>query len=122
MSELTIYIKTVIAIILLKPLVLSVLPDAKNGKYINFVLGIMIITLLILPFKKVDLKDDIDYSFNAGNIEYKDINSAAVEKEIERKLNEKFNTDDVDVTIDESLNIKSITSQKKEEIMEYLGL
>jgi len=122
MNHLSVYIKTVITIILIKPVIKGLLPNEKTGKYVNFVLGIMIITMLILPFSDKTFTEISDFSHDFEKMNYAEVNRISVEKEIERKLNEQFDTNDVDVTIDSNMNIKSITSKKQDEIREYLGL
>lgn len=122
MNELSMYIKTIITIILIKPIIKCLLPGEKMSKYINFVLGIMIISMMIMPFSHKTTYEIADYSHDFEKMNYEEVNRISVEKEIERNLNEKFNVNDVDVTLDGDMNILSITSQKQNEIREYLGL
>lgn len=122
MSELSVYIKTIITIILIKPILKSILPDDKTSKYINFVLGLMIITMTVLPFTKNVTQELKDYSHDFEKMNYEEVKRMSVEKQIEATLNEKFDVNDVDVTIDENMNILNVTSQKQDEIREYLGI
>ncbi|MBO7209185.1 MAG: stage III sporulation protein AF [Clostridia bacterium] len=119
------FIKTVIVIILIKPLINIILPDENIKKYINFVVGLMVIILLITPVSKIEFKNIFEFENNITVPDYKAISDKNIKKiyeqELEKELSGKFNSK-VEVEVDDNLKITNIQSEKQQEIEEYLGL
>lgn len=114
------YLKTLVIMIILKPIFINLVSEEKSKKYIDFVFGLIIISLLIMPFKK-EFKE-INYSFDYNEINYQEIHKNAIEKQTEQILNMKFNTKDTNVILDENYNITDIKSVHQDKIKEYLGI
>lgn len=122
MNEISVYIKTVVVILLLKPALNALMPGKQMTKYISFVTGLIIITLLVLPFSKNDFSEIADISAGYGSIEYKNTGKEMLKDTVEKQLKEKFNAEYVEVQLDGDYNILSIKSDKQKIIEEYLGL
>lgn len=122
MNEISVYIKTVVVILLLKPALNALMPGKQMTKYISFVTGLIIITLLVLPFSKTDFSEIADISAGYGSIEYKNTGKEMLKDTVEKQLKEKFNAEYVEVQLDGDYNILSIKSDKQKIIEEYLGL
>lgn len=119
------YIKTVIAIILIKPIISVILPDESIKKYINYVAGLMIIILLVTPISKISIENIFNIESNVEVPNYKDISDKNIketyENQLENELSQKFNVS-VEVEVDDNLKIIKIQSEKQQEIEEYLGI
>lgn len=122
MNEISVYIKTVVVILLLKPALNALMPGKQMTKYISFVTGLIIITLLVLPFSKTDFSEISDISAGYGSGEYKNMGKEMLKDTVEKQLKEKFNAEYVEVQLDGDYNILSIKSDKQKIIEEYLGL
>lgn len=120
-----VYIKTIIAIILIKPIISVILPDESIKKYINYVAGLMIIILLATPISNISIENIFKVESNVEVPDYKDVSDKNIketyEKQLENELSQKFNVG-VDVEVDDNLKIIKIRSEKQQEIEEYLGL
>ena len=119
------FIKTVIVIILIKPLINIILPDENIKKYINFVVGLMVMIILIAPFSKMEFRNIFNFENNVNVPDYKAISDKNIKEiykqELEKDLSGKFNAK-VEVEVDDNLKIIDIQSEKQQEIEEYLGL
>ncbi len=122
MIKISSYVKIIIIIILLKPVISAAIFGNKNEKYVNFVTGLIIITLLITPFTKPQKDIKLDYSHDFEQMNYEEIRKQSVKKQIEERLNTLFKVDDVTVIIDENYNITDVKSREQIRIKEYLGL
>ena len=121
MNEISVYIKTVVVILLLKPALNALMPGKQMTKYISFVTGLIIITLLVLPFSKTDFSEIADISAGYGSIEYKNTGKEMLKDTVEKQLKEKFNAEYVEVQLDGDYNILSIKSDKQK-IINRTGL
>lgn len=122
MNEISVYIKTVVVILLLKPALNALMPGKQMTKYISFVTGLIIITLLVLPFSRTDFSEISDISAGYDCIEYKNTGKEMLKDIVEKQLKEKFDAEYVEVQLDGDYNILSIKSDKQKIIEEYLGL
>ncbi|MBQ2754999.1 MAG: stage III sporulation protein AF [Clostridia bacterium] len=119
------FIRTVIVLILIKPLINIILPDENIKKYINFVVGLMVIILLTAPISKIEFKNIFNFENNVTVPDYKAISDKNIKEiyrqQLEKDLSGKFNVK-VEVEVDDNLKIIDIQSEKQQEIEEYLGI
>ena len=119
------FLKTVIVLILIKPLINIILPEENIKKYINFAVGLMVIILLITPLSKIEFRNIFNFENNIEVPDYKAISDKNIkdifEQQLEEDLQKKFKVK-AEVEVDDNLKIINIQSEKQQEIEEYLGL
>ena len=92
------------------------------SKYINYVTGLIIITLLLLPFTKTDFAKLYDFDISQQTANYENIEKYMIKNSVQSQLKKKFNAEYVEIEMDDKFNILSVNSDKKKMIEEYLGL
>lgn len=122
MNEISAYIGTVIVIMLLRPVINGILPGKSMSKYINYVTGLIIITLLLLPFAKIDFSNIYEFDYRQQTADYENIEKDMIKNSVQSQLKKKFNAEYVEIEMDDKFNILSVNSDKKKMIEEYLGL
>ena len=125
MDSVSLFVKTIIAITFMWCIAECVLPDNSMQKYLSFIYGLVIISLTVSVFSKINF-NDFFVSVNTENIaEY---NSGYLkdlyEDRLENILKDKFSNNSIEVELTEEYKIKSIhcDDQKTyDDIMRYLN-
>ncbi len=125
MDSVSLFVKTIIAITFMWSIAECVLPGNSMHKYSSFIYGLIIISLTVSVFVKIDF-DDVFVSVQSNSItEY---NSSYLknlyEERLENILSQKFGKSVVDVELTEDYKIKKISCDNKktyDDIMRYLN-
>lgn len=125
MDNVSLFVKTIIAITFMWSVAEVVLPDNSMQKYSSFIYGLVIISLTISIFTQMEF-DDL---FNQSNIsDVGQYNNEYLKKLYEDKLEDalvdKFGDSSLDVELTDEFKIKNVKCKKQQtydDIMRYIN-
>ena len=125
MDNINLFVKTIIAITFMWCIAEALLPDNSMQKYSSFIYGLIIISLTISIFTKMDFDSFLIKPINKNLIEY---NNSYLKNLYEDKLKtvlvEKFGDNSIQVELTDEYKIKEIICENQEtyeNIMRYLN-
>lgn len=125
MDSVSLFVKTIIAITFMWCIAETILPDNAMQKYSSFIYGLVIISLTVSVFTKIDFNDFFTQTATVNLSEY---NSSYLkglyEDRLELTLKEKFGDESIKVELTDEYKIKNIycdNQKTHDDIMRYLN-
>jgi len=124
MDNVSLFVKSIIAITFLWSIAECVLLDNFMQKYSSFMYGIIVVSLTVALFSKMHFNDFFIACKNTNSTEFdSDYINELYEKRLEDILTDKFGDETIDVELTDDYKIKDISCENKktyDDIMRYL--
>ncbi len=125
MDNVSVFVKTIISITFMWCIAESVIPDNSMQKYSSFIYGLVIISLTVSVFAKLDYNSFFIHSNNVETAQYADDYLKTIyEDKINNALSEKFGDNSIRVELTDEYKIKNIHCKNKktyDDVMRYLN-
>ncbi|MEE1043404.1 MAG: stage III sporulation protein AF [Clostridia bacterium] len=125
MDNISVFVKTIIVISFMWCIAEMIMPDNSTQKYSSFIYGLIVISLTVSAFTKLNFNDFYTQINVDKNTEYNTAYIKTVYKnKLEDILSEKFDDHSISVELDDEYKIKSIDCDNQktyDDIMRYLN-
>ena len=129
MTHLSSYLNAIITVIITASFISLLLPKGEIKKYVRFGAGLIVICCFANMITGIDavLPDEIDYdAYNTyTQTEFNSQVQSTMRTMLEKEVEEKFNINDVKITIGDDMRVKSVEVadvSRLREIEVYLGV